>query len=208
MEIGYHKFPSGKQYTFWNDNGTPVFLRNIIFLTNSTNPTQVAIVREWPFPHENRKSTNIRSWEPPKGQAEWDVFAEFGIKRNSTVSPKLVEKAMRANVLREMFEEAKVPFSKLKGFKKMDAAYRQPWPESDVPKAHFMYQFWTATITPQTLLEAKKDLQELAANPDWREMLAKDLSEKDDITWWSPGTNENYIRGGFSKKMIDMYYSR
>jgi hypothetical protein len=90
----------------------------------------------------------------------------------------------------------------------MDAAYRQPWPESGIPDAHFMYQFWTASITPQTLSKAKKDLHELASNPDWREMLPKDFSEKDDIMWWSPGTNENYIRGGFSKKMIDMYYSR
>ena len=34
-----------------------------------------------------------------------------------------------------------------------------------------------------------------------------DLSEKDNIAWYSPGKNDHYIRGGFSKKMIDIYYS-
>ena len=201
MEIGFHKFPSGKKYAYWKDNGKPVFLRNIIFLVNEANKHQVAIVREWGAP------SNSNVWEPPKGQMEWKEFEDLGVKPNTVLSKAVVAREMRKGVLREMCEEAKVHPRDIHGLKKMPLFHRQPWPESKVPNAEFMYQFWTATINDNTLQEAHKCLQDLVAHPDWKDILPNDLSEKDNITWYSPGKNDHYIRGGFSKKMIDIYYS-
>ena len=201
MEIGFHKFPSGKKYAYWKDNGQPVFLRNIIFLVNEANKHQVAIVREWGAP------SNSNVWEPPKGQMEWKEFEDLGVKPNTVLSKAVVAREMRKGVLREMCEEAKVHPRDIHGLKKMPLFHRQPWPESKVPNAEFMYQFWTATINDNTLQEAHKCLQDLVAHPDWKDILPNDLSEKDNIAWYSPGKNDHYIRGGFSKKMIDIYYS-
>lgn len=201
MEIGFHTFPSGKKYAYWKDNGKPVFLRNIIFLVNEANKKQVAIVREW------GATSNSRVWEPPKGQMEWKEFEDLGVKPNSIIPVRTVAAEMKKGVLREMCEEAKIHPRDIRGLKKLPLTHRQAWPESKVPNAEFMYQFWTATTNTKTLLEAKKCLQDLVDNPDWKEMLPNDLSEKDNIEWYTPGKNDHYIRGGFSKKMIDIYYS-
>ena len=90
----------------------------------------------------------------------------------------------------------------------LTTAYIEHWPESGIPNAMFMYQFWRATITPATMLEAQKRTQELVENKDWRHLLPPDILEKDKIRWWSPNERNAYkhIRGGFSEKMTAIYF--
>ena len=198
MEVGYQVFPRGKRYAYMIINSKPVFLRNIVFIHNAENPSQIVIVHEW--------GMSDHRWEPPKGQFEWD---ELGVNRKGLkLAYKQILSAMRQGVLRETKEEAKIMPAELIDLTPLDTAYAENWPESGIPNAMFMYQFWTATITPATMLEAQKRTQELVDNKDWRHLLPPDVLEKDNIRWWSPKEPNAYthIRGGFSEKMTALYF--
>ena len=198
MEVGYKVFPRGKRYAYMVIDGKPVFLRNIVFIHNAENPSQIVIVHEWGM-SDNR-------WEPPKGQFEWD---ELGVSRKGVKLPyKQILTAMRQGVLRETKEEAKIMPSELTNLTPLDSAYAENWTESGIPGAMFMYQFWHATTTPATMVEAQKRTQELVNNKDWRHLLPPDVLEKDNIRWWSPNEPNAYkhIRGGFSQKMTALYF--
>lgn len=196
MEVGYKVFPKGKRYAYVMIDNHPVFLRNIMFIHNTENPSQVVIVHEWDMPN-NR-------WEPPKGQFEWD---ELGAPRKGIhMAQSQILAAMKRGILREVKEEAKILPSELINMRSMNTSYSQDWPESNIPGAMFLYQFWQAEITPRTMLEAQKRMKELTDNKDWKYLLPPDILEKDAIRWWSP-SREGYavIRSGFSKKMTHKY---
>lgn len=198
MEVGYKVFPKGKRYAYVMMDNHPVFLRNIMFIHNANNPSQVVIVHEWDMPN-NR-------WEPPKGQFEWD---ELGAPRKGVrMTQSQILTAMRRGILREVKEEAKILPSELIHMRSIPAWYSQDWPESGIPGAKFLYQFWQAEITPKTLLDAQKRMNELVHNEDWKHLLPPDILEKDNIRWWSP-SREGYdvIRSGFSKKMTHTYFN-
>ncbi len=201
MKIGAHTFPSGKSYAYiLTPEGHKLFLRNILFLHNSKNPTQIALV------HEFGKRSDKATWEPPKGQMEWKEFASEGLTKGATLSPKSLERHQRAGVLRELTEEAKILPSEIKGLIRLPYAYSQPWPESDLRDAHFMYQYWRAETTPATLLEAQKRLDILKSDADLRAMLPPDNVEKDAIKWWNPRDGLSCLYGDFSKKMTQHYF--
>jgi hypothetical protein len=197
MEVGYKVFPGGKRYAYVMVDNHQVFLRNILFIHNTENPSQIAIVHEWGMP-DNR-------WEPPKGQFEWD---ELGAPRKGAqMTQSQILQAMRRGILRETKEEAKILPSELLNFRQMNRYYSQIWDAPSAPPgAYFLYQFWQAEITPKTMLEAQKRMQELVKNKDWKHLLPADILEKDAIRWWNP-TIEGYknIRSGFSKKMTADY---
>ena len=198
MEVGYRVFPRGKRYAYVMMDGAPVFLRNIVFIHNAENPSQIVIVHEWGM-SEHR-------WEPPKGQFEWD---ELGAPRKGIkMTYKQILLAMRRGILRETKEEAKIMPSELINLIPLENSYIQDWTDSGVPNARFMYQYWHATITPATMLEAQKRTKELVDNKDWRHLLPPDVLEKDAIRWWSPKEPNayKYIRGGFSQKMTVLYF--
>lgn len=198
MEVGYKVFPRGKRYAYVMLNGKPVFLRNIVFIHNTSDPQQIAIVHEWGMPSSR--------WEPPKGQFEWD---ELGVLRKGTIMTyKQILSVMKKGILRETKEEAKIMPSELINLTAMDTAYAQDWKECGIPNAMFMYQFWQAAATPQTMLEAQKRTKELVDNKDWKHLLPPDVLEKDAIRWWSPKEPNafKYIRGGFSQKMTALYF--
>ena len=198
MEVGYRVFPKGKRYAYVIMNGKPVFLRNIVFIHNAENPSQVVIVHEW--------GMSDHRWEPPKGQFEWD---ELGAPhKGAKMTYRQILASMRRGILRETKEEAKIMPSELINLVPLDTAYIENWPESGVQNAMFMYQFWRAKITPATMLEAQKRTQELVENKDWRHLLPPDVLEKDKIRWWSPNERNayKYIRGGFSEKMTAIYF--
>jgi hypothetical protein len=198
MEVGYKVFPKGKRYAYVMIDNHPVFLRNIMFIHNTNNPSQVVIVHEWKMPN-NR-------WEPPKGQFEWDELGAPHKGTKMTQSQILV--AMKHGILREVKEEAKILPSELINMHSIQTCYSQEWPESGIPGAMFLYQFWKAEITPQTMLDAQKRMNELVHNEDWAHLLPPDMLEKDAIRWWAP-TREGYavIRSGFSKKMTHKYFT-
>jgi len=201
MEIGFHLFPSGKKYTYTIDEcGHKVFLRNILFLTKADDPYHIVVVREWGA-HSNK---NV--WEPPKGQMEWKELEIAGI-RAGTVKPAALLKQMRLAVQREMVEEAKILPNDLHDLKPLPIVYKQAWPESKVPDAHFMYQFWVGHISDKALETAQKDMRALTSNPDLKDTLLHDFTEKDAVGWWSPRSGWDHIRGAFSKKMTTLYYA-
>jgi len=198
MEVGYNVFPKGKRYAYVMIDNRPVFLRNIMFIHNTKNPSQVVIVHEWKMPN-NR-------WEPPKGQFEWDELGASHKGAHMTQSQILA--AMKRGILREVKEEAKILPSELIHMHSIPASYSQEWPECGIPGARFLYQFWQAEITPRTMLEAQKRMKELVHNEDWVHLLPPDILEKDNIRWWTPSP-KNYamIRSGFSKKMTHKYFA-
>ncbi|NBO42093.1 MAG: hypothetical protein EBU92_11370 [Betaproteobacteria bacterium] len=206
MEIGFHTFPSGKQYVFFKEteSSRPCFLRNILFLTPPGDPHTVAIVREY------GARTHRGVWEPPKGQMEWKEFAEAGVRAGSKLTAKQLTQFQRAGILREMVEEAKVLPKEIHGLTKLPLLYRQQWIDDYKPRgftADFCYQFWHATCSLETLLEAQRRMAVLVDNPDWKQLLPADITEKDAIQWWNPDRDGwDAIRGAFSKKMTQLYF--
>jgi hypothetical protein len=198
MEVAYHRFPSGKKYTYVKEKSGPTFLRNIIFLTRNDDPYTVAIVHEW--------GENNSRWEPPKGQMEWKELEDLNIGKNTVLSVKQLQTHMQKGILREMTEEAYILPSEIKHFKMLPLSYTQDWPESGIKGAKFMYQFWTAQITDSIMLKAQKRLKALKENKDWKHILPKDLTEKDAIEWWNNEKGFKKIRAGFSQKMTQEYY--
>ena len=200
MEIGYHEFPSGKRYAYIKaDDGSLIFLRNIVFLRNTANPKEVAIVHEWGMENEGR-------WEPPKGQMEWIELADKGFHKGDTISETELYKYMARGALREMVEESNLIVSEVQGFRRLPMVYAQAWEESGIPGAQFLYQYWTANLKPERMLEAQGRMNELVTNSDWKGILPSDVTEKDKIRWWKPSDGWKYIRGGFSKKMTQLFY--
>lgn len=205
MILGAHTFPSGKSYAYiLTPSGEKVFLRNILFLHNATNPSQIALV------HEFGKRGDKAAWEPPKGQMEWKEFATVGLHHGDSISSKTLERNQRMGVLRELTEEAKILPSEIKGLHRLPFVYKQPWPESGLKNAAFLYQYWRATTTPATLLEAQERLTHLKSDKDLAQMLPPDNVEKDAIKWWSPLSKISWdcIYGDFSKKMTQLYFKQ
>jgi len=199
MEVGYSEFPDGKKYVFVKTgDGKRVFLRNVIFLTPKFHPERIVVVREW------GAKTNTAVWEPPKGRMEWKEFADAGCKPGDIVSEASLMKYMRSAIQRETMEESKVHSSHLKGLKYLPLQYIQEYPE--VKNAWFLYQFWHANITDKSMFEAQKDMEILLNDPELQQTLPHDFLEKDAVQWWDPSLQMKNIRGGFSKKLTQMYY--
>jgi 8-oxo-dGTP pyrophosphatase MutT (NUDIX family) len=211
MEIGYQTFPSGKQYAYVKDKGTvttaegsPIFLRNIMFITKVGDPHTIAIVREW----GSRRATG--AWEPPKGQMEWKEFVGSAKSTHDFlhIRPAALARFQREGVLREVEEEAKIRRGELRRLRRMPYMYVEAFKGAGAAAAaRFGYQFWTAEITEATMLEAQKRIADLVAHPDWVKMLPADVCEKDGIQWFNPARDDwSLIRGGFSKKMTLHYF--
>jgi hypothetical protein len=197
MEVNFHTFPSGKRYVYVVKDGAPVFLRNILFITRASNSREIAVVREW------GARSNKGTWEPPKGQLEWK---EIGGSPRTMTSAELV-RHMRAGILREIAEESKFLPKELTHFHRLPGFYMQDWPESGLPGAKFMYQYWHATASDKAMANAQARMKELVDHPDWKAMLPADLTEKDAVQWWKPEDGWTFIRSAFSKKMTVRYYS-
>lgn len=199
MEIGFHKFPSGKKYAFLKQGKNPVFIRNVCFMTTKEDPYHIVVVREWGSP------SNYEVWEPPKGQMEWKELESAGYKPKQTIKPNELLKQMKVALAREIIEESKI--TQFTDLRPLPIVYKQEWPESGVPNAYFMYQFWSAHITDAALVEAQQDMRQLVRSPDLKDVLLKDFTEKDAVVWWSPRSGWNRIRESFSKKMTRLYYA-
>lgn len=201
MEVGFHTFPTGKKYTYVKKDNSLVFLRNIIFLTKPESLHRIVVVREW------GAKSNVRVWEPPKGQMEWKEFAGSTIRPGDVITSKQLLHEMKKGVQREMVEEAKILPKDLHSLESIDLRYIQAWPESGVKNAFFMYQFWHASINDRAMFDAQKDMEALVQTIDINRALPKDLVEKDAVSWWSPKNGWDRIRTGFSKKMTHMYFN-
>lgn len=137
---------------------------------------------------------------------EWKELESENIKPNSVISGKQLRNQMRKGIMREMTEEAYILPKEIKHFQMLPLSYVQDWPESGIKGAKFMYQYWTAQIDNQVMLEAKKRIKAITQNPDLKMILPKDVTEKDAIEWWNPKNGFKKIRSGFSQKMTRNYY--
>ncbi len=198
MKVGYQTFPSGKKYAFVREGDKRFFLRNIVFLRNPRNSTQIVVVREWGSPSEKK------AWEPPKGQMEWKEFSEAGIKEGQDLRTTTLVKLMREGALREVMEEAKIMPEEIADLRFLPISYKQEFPKAG-KDAFFRYQFWEGYVG--NLRPAQMRLQQLVRNPDWIAMLPPDVLEKDGVAWWSPlnPATKHWIRGEFSGTMVDTY---
>lgn len=198
MKVGYQTFPSGKKYAFVREGDKRFFLRNIVFLRNPYNPGQIVVVREWGAKSETK------AWEPPKGQMEWKEFSEAGVKEGQNLRTETLVRLMKEGALREVAEEAKVMPEEITDLRFLPLSYKQAFPRAG-KDAFFRYQFWEGTVG--NLRPAQIRMQQLVRNPDWVAMLPADVSEKDQVAWWSPANpvTKHWIRGEFSGSMVDTY---
>ena len=196
--MSYHLFPSGKKYAYIQGASGPVFLRNIVFLTNKTDRTTIAIVHEW--------GKGQTRWEPPKGQMEWKEFDDLAIAPNTKLPLDQLYTQMRKGILREMQEESYILPKEIRNFRRLQMFYEQDWPESKIKGAKFMYQYWTAQIDEPTMRSAQTRIRNLVKDPDWKLLLPADFTEKDAIEWFHPEKGFQKIRTGFSQKMTRLYY--
>lgn len=197
MEICKHTFSSGKSYVYVKTPQGPIFLRNILFLVNGL---QIAVVRSW----GGGDSKHV--WEPPKGQMEWK---EFGSESESCVSvtQQQLFRHAKHGVLREMSEEANLCPSEIRNLHPLPLAYTEDWKECGIPNAKFSYQYWQAELSESAMKKARQRMAVLRRNPEWQHILPADMTEKDDICWWSPSTGGwDMIRGKFSEKMTRLYF--
>ena len=200
MKIDYKQFPSGKQYACIRDGETCIFLRNIAFLHPANDPHKVVVVHEW-------GSRMDRDWEPPKGQMEWKEFAAEGFRKGQTITDDQLVGAMRAGVLREVEEEAKIRPSHIHGLDLLPMSYSEDFKAAG-PNCKFRYQFWTGAVSAADLRKAQTHLAEIVGSPEIQASLSADKKEKDAVVFWKPTANAEWdkIRGAFSGIMTRMYY--
>lgn len=198
MKVGYQTFSLGKKYAFVREGDTRFFMRNIAFLRHDINPNAIVVVREWDAKSE------VGAWEPPKGQMEWKDFSEAGVKPEQSLSVTKLMELMKDGVLREIAEEAKIMPTEIKDLHYIPVSYKQAFPKAG-NDAFFRYQFWEGTVSD--LHSAQSRVRQLVKNPDWVAMLPADVSEKDNVAWWSPNQikTRNWIRGEFSCSMVKYY---
>lgn len=184
----------GKEYAFVRDGGRRIFLRNILFVRHTTNPKEIAIVKEW-------GSKDAKAWEPPKGQMEWKEFAQRDYHKGHHITTEQMIVMMREGVLRELQEEAKIMPNEIDNLVILPLSYTEQFPGS---KDCFRYQFWEATC--KSLKPAQKRIHDLVSHPDWVAMIQPDAKEKDAVEWWTPtSTSWHKIRGEFSMKMVEIW---
>ena len=204
MLVKYHTFRSGKKYSYIETESGPVFLRNVAFLTPKDDPETIVVVHEW------GKKSNTATWEPPKGQMEWKEFEFPGKSKVATMSEFL--QGMKRGLLREIEEEAKIPPRAIHTLRPLPIQYSQDWPDCEVPRARFLYQFWHGTISPTALKTAQRAMHALvervahAATGGKENTIPADIREKDAVEFWNPRAGWTPLRGLFSKKMTHMYY--
>lgn len=200
--IGYHKFPSGKEYLYIQQpSDERVFIRNILFIHPQGDDQTIALVHEW-GKHPSKE------YEPPKGQMEWKEAKMYGAEPNTSVSNTKLMTMMKAAVIREIGEEAKFLNHELNHVHLLPMVYEQRFEGAPLKTDRFRYQFWSATVSETSMKKAQERIQHLVEHPDYTNMLAPDLKEKDGLIWWKPTSSEKWrmIRGGFSKKMTQQYY--
>jgi hypothetical protein len=201
--IGYHKFPSGKEYLYIHQpSGERVFIRNILFIHPANDPKTIALVHEW-GKHPKKE------YEPPKGQMEWKEAKMYDAVPNKSVTEKQLLTMMKAAVIREIGEEAKFTKQELKQVTPLPLVYEQSFKGAPLRTDRFRYQFWSATVSEASMKKAQARVQELLDNPEHTKTLRPDLKEKDGLIWWKPSSPEKWsmIRGGFSNNMTHQYYN-
>jgi len=190
MNVGYIDFIDGKKYVYAMNGSQRIFLRNVAFISNPTR-TKLLVVH-------NKGEPVGRGWEPPKGLCEWSDFADAS--SNGYISVKKYNECLRAAMEREVVEEAKVYPSELCNVQMIPYAFFGICP---VQHNQYMYQFWSATLTEQTMKKAQHRQRKLNTNSDWLAMVPVDIQETDNLDWWD--SNQMRLTQGPAEKMIGAY---
>jgi 8-oxo-dGTP pyrophosphatase MutT (NUDIX family) len=132
------------------------------------------------------------TWEPPKGQMEG----------HDDVAGKTIFELLRANVRREVFEEAKISF--LRDIQHTGLVLQSV--EPDFPSnTYFQYHIFSAYAHPEQIRKAFAEFQWISEHPRAFKRYSRDRREKDDIAWYDAA--ETKLMGRWSPTIVAQYLS-
>lgn len=130
------------------------------------------------------------TWEPPKGQMEG---------RDDDASKSIFE-LLRANVRREVFEEAKIGF--LRDVQHTGLVLQSVEPDFP-PNTYFQYHIFSAYAHPEQIRKAFAEFEWIYEHPKAFRRFSRDKREKDAITWYDPV--ETKLMGKWSPAIVARY---
>lgn len=184
-------FDPAKSYFYVEhpDEGWRVYLRGICFIHEEAvpfEPKRFLVVKR------TGGDPSGKSWEPPKGQMEGKDAAKH--PRSS------IERLIRENVRREVFEEAHINI--LHNMKHTGLIFQKR--ESDYPvNTYFQYHIYQATTPPLGLQRALNWFNWLDDHPKFFARMKRDKKEKDAIRWFDP--RETRLMGKWSPSIVTLY---
>lgn len=167
--------------------GWRVYLRAACFiheLNRPFEPSRFLIVKR--TGGESDKAT----WEPPKGQMEG---------RDEDASKSIFE-LLRANVRREVYEEAKIGF--LREIQHTGLVLQSVEPDFP-PNTYFQYHIFSAYAHPEQIRKAFAEFQWIYEHPKAFRRMSRDRREKDALGWYDLG--ETKLMGKWSPAIVAQY---
>lgn len=174
------------------DEGWRVYLRSACFVHEAFTPFQadrfLVVKRTGGDPEK-------KSWEPPKGQMEG--------RDAGRGKPKSVLQLLKANIRREVAEEAKV--EGLRGLHHTGIVLQAIEPDFP-PNTYFQYHVFQA-FAPAATIDAAMDLFTwFSEHPEAFRRLRPDQQEKDGLGWYNEGTKKLMSR--WSPTIVRRYLER
>jgi ADP-ribose pyrophosphatase YjhB (NUDIX family) len=191
LKRGSERLPydPSKQYFYVEHptEGWRVYLRAACFvheLNKGFEPDRFLVVKRTDGDPE--KAT----WEPPKGQME----------ARDDVAGKTIFELLRANVRREVHEEAKIGF--LRDVQHTGLVLQSV--EPDFPQhTYFQYHIFSAYAHPEQIRKAFEEFQWISEHPRAFKRFSRDKREKDALAWYDPASTK--LMGRWSPAIVERY---
>ena len=169
--------------------GWRVYLRGVCFIHEENVPFEA---KRFLVVKRTGGDPNGKSWEPPKGQMEG---------KDAWNHPRShIERLIRENVRREVFEEAHV--SILHNMKHTGLVFQRR--ESDYPpNTYFQYHIYQATTPTSSLQRALNWFAWLKDHPKYFARMKREKKEKEALRWFDP--RETQLMGKWSPSIVALY---
>jgi 8-oxo-dGTP pyrophosphatase MutT (NUDIX family) len=169
--------------------GWRVYLRGICFIHEEQIPFEA---KRFLVVKRTGANPSDKSWEPPKGQMEGKDAARH--PRSN------IEKLIRENVRREVFEEAHIGL--LHNMRHTGLIFQRR--ETDYPaNTYFQYHVYQATTTVSAIQRSLNWFAWLDSHPKYFARMKRDKKEKDALRWFDP--RETRLMGKWSPSIVAMY---
>jgi len=168
--------------------GWRVYLRAACFiheLHRPFNPSRFIVVKR------TGGSPEKATWEPPKGQME---------ARDGKDASKTILQLLKANIRREVEEEAKITYVRELSHTGLILQSTEP---DFPPNTYFHYHIFSGYAHSSNIEVAFKKFQWIAEHPEEFMKLRSDQREKDAIDWFSP--KDKKMMGRWSPTIVNMY---
>lgn len=166
-----------------------VYLRGICFIHEEKVPFEA---KRFLVVKRTGANPSDKSWEPPKGQMEGKDAARH--PRSN------IEKLIRENVRREVFEEAHIGL--LHNMRHTCIIFQRR--ETDYPpNTYFQYHVYQATTTVSAIQRSLNWFAWLDSHPKYFARMKRDKKEKDALRWFDP--RETRLMGKWSPSIVAMY---